>query len=244
MNPASSAVDIELPSPGVRERIRRAWHRVLTSGIGFDIAYAERYTVRRAISSQDRDSVLALRRSGYGPQETFDAKFDDGPNARVWICHAPDGRPVGTMRFVVDLDGSRALGVDQVMKCPSEWAVRADGSPARRSEARKLCVAGRTRAEQLAAKLSLWRSFFWASQDLDIDWMLVLARAPINEDYRGLRFQPPKGDAPLWVTPPGDVPHEALALGVCDPLIPWRQPGHWLYPWTSRPLGDSVRPNL
>ena len=227
-NGASVGAPEEIRS-ATRRGANRLWHFLLTNATAFDFAEYSRFSVHQAISEADINAVVDLRSRKYGSTLRDLEPEDLAPNTELFLVRAPDGRPLASIRFSFDLFGDGLLKADKLTDIPNTWRLRLDGKPARLSEGIRFCNAGRSKKEQLYAKLQLWVKVFWRSQDLGVDWLLALAREPLNGDYRRMYYQSP-GSGPHWVVPADyPTPHELLALKVQDPTIPWIQPEHWLH---------------
>jgi hypothetical protein len=210
--------------------IARSWGRTLTSPTAFDSVELQKFSVRRATSDEDIATVRAHREKKYGSGVAPLAPDDLAAHSELLIAFAPDGVAVASTRFSVDLNNQNLLTIQRFTKVPESWARTSDGHPARLSEAMRTCNLGRTRKEQLHAKLALWRAIIWRCEDLRIDWQLILVRPPMNTDFRMFNCKPPNG-VPFWVTPPDyALEHELLALDLHDYTSQWRQPSHWMYP--------------
>lgn len=203
--------------------------RMLTKQSAFDLDHFRSFSIRLVESSSDMKIVSELRESKYGPGSGILEDELNGDGVELYLALDPEGVPTGTIRFSYDLSESGSLITQTVTEIPEVWRFRADGTAARLGEALRLCNAGRSEKVQLATKLILWRQVFWRCQDLGVDWLVVLARFPLNTDYRMMGYVSPE-QQPTWVTPGNSSkPHEMLALDLNDRSIPWRNPGHWIH---------------
>ncbi len=210
-------------------RLARLWARLLSNGGVFDPLLMQGLRVERALTPKEQQTVVSLRVQKYREKAVAELEPEDlAANSELYVCYSASGDPLGAIRIRFALDAGQALTLDQVTEVPDCWRLRADGTKARLGEAMRLCVAGRSKQEQLCTKLALWRIAFIRSRELKVDWLLSVARPPLNSDYQLVSYESVQPE-PHWVYPPDHpVAHELMALNVQSEVIACRRPGHWL----------------
>lgn len=147
----------------------------------------EGVSVRPVATPDDRQAVMDLRATAYGPKyfgrakEATDA-LDDLPSATLLLAFRPDGRPAGTLRVLDRAKG--ALELDHFVEVDELLAPIAD--PLSATEATRLAVP-RGRGAKVT-KLALWKAFFQYSLDKCRITLLVWGRPPAARQYRSLLF--------------------------------------------------------
>ncbi len=224
-------------------RLARRWGKVLTNENSFDAQLMKSLVVSTALTSNDFQEVLALRRQKYKDKASSALEpADTAEHSQLLMCRSPNGNLLGSVRASFDLGGQENLMVQGVTTIPARWRLRADGTPARLTEAMRLCVAGRSKQEQLCVKLSLWRAVYESSVERDTDWILAVARPPLNSDYALISYERHQPE-PHWLYPPDHaVAHELLAFNMRSEMVARRQPGHWINRIIlGNPLEESAR---
>lgn len=131
-----------------------------------------------------------------------------------------DGAPLGTMR--IQTNRHRPLAIEQSIALPA-WLRRA-----RLAEATRLGVCG-TRIGRVVKTL-LFKAFYLYCRRVDVDWMVIGARSPLDRQYEALQFRdvyPGRGYVPLAHA--GNLPHRVLGFEMAGAEARWRQAEHPLY---------------
>jgi hypothetical protein len=211
-------------------RIARLWGRLLTNESAFDSSIMQSLRVHLVQTPGMLQDAVALRERKY--REKLSAKVepeDTASSSEVYVCYGADGRPLGSIRASFDLTASKTLKLQQITTVPECWSLQSNGAPARLAEAMRLCVNGRSRQEQLCVKLALWREVYLRCVHFDVDWLLTVARPPLNNDYLLISYER-HAPEPHWIFPPDNpVAHELLALDIRSEQVSCRQPGHWIH---------------
>jgi hypothetical protein len=223
---AEGSEDLERRKTG---RMARLWGRLLTSESAFDPALMQSLNVLRAQTTATFDDAIALRKIKYREQSSAQIEPEDtASSSDIYVCYGTDNRALGSIRASFDLAAQGTLKLHSVTTVPERWSFRADGSPTRLAEGMRLCVLGRTRQEQLCVKLALWRAVYLRCVELEVDWLLSVARPPLNNDYLLISYER-HAPEPHWIYPPDNpVAHELLALNIRSEQVSCRQPGHWI----------------
>jgi hypothetical protein len=210
-------------------RMARLWGKLLTSEKAFDPLVMRSLRVERALTESAIQDAIALRQEKYREAASAQLeKEDTASNSELFVCYAPSGGPVGSIRASFLLQRGDCLKVEKITKIPDCWRLRADGVPSRLAEGMRLCVAGRTKQEQLCVKLALWRAVYLRCLELNVDWLLTVARPPLNSDYQLVSYERHQPE-PHWAYPPDNpIAHELMALNVRSEAIACRKPGHWI----------------
>jgi hypothetical protein len=210
-------------------RLARLWGRLLTSEQAFDPRLMSSLRVARADTPEAFRQAIALRELKYRGHAAVQEEPEDLAQwSDLYVCYGADRQPLGSVRFSVDLTGTQCLKAQQVTAVPDLWRLKPNGQLARLGEAMRLCVAGRNRKEQLCVKLALWRQVYLRAVELEVDWLLCVARPPLNNDYQLVSYERHQPE-PYWIYPPDNpVAHEVMALNVLSEQVSCRQPGHWI----------------
>lgn len=182
--------------------------------------------VRPARTAAELDEVVALRARGYGRHApamapTAPDAFDLQPNATVLIAFCKrTAAIVGTMRVVVS-DGLHPLECEPFSPVPL-------APLGRLAEAVRLVLA--PSRDSPLVKFALWKAYMEIARHREVDNMLVAARRPIDDDYRGILFEDVTPE-PHWFTPGHgfDDPHCIMRLALRGLASRPGAAGHPLY---------------
>lgn len=197
------------------------------------------FTVRLATSAKDVYSAVKVRHSAYArhvpalaerlllPEET---DFDDG--VVVLLAESKvDGSPLGTMR--IQTNRFKPLSLEQSVELPA-WIE--DRSLA---EATRLGVAqGRVGT---FVKTALFKAYYQFCIESRIDYMVITARTPLDQQYEQLMFTdvfPDGGFMPMRHV--GDLPHRVMCLDVPGAAQAWQAAGHPLFGFMTQTRHPDV----
>jgi hypothetical protein len=164
------------------------------------------WTVSYTRTVDDYLDALELRATSYGRRlggSILDYMDDEDflPGAFVMIARE---KATSTLLGCVRVAFGRGKEIGTLSLDP-----RLEGLASQRlCEARRLCIPAS--GSRTLVKISLWKSLWKSACRRQTQTLLISARAPLNDDYRGLQFQEaiPGG---LWVTPHYAIdPHEVL----------------------------------
>lgn len=207
------------------------WARVRAMEVsGKQIEYLP-FTVRIAHDESDLDKAIAIRHAGYGrhlpelaARLTAPEAFDQAAGNVVLLAEAKlDGSPLGTMRIHTSEYGS--LPLESSVGLPP-WL---EGS---RSEANRLAIidghVGRV------VKLVLFKAYYRLCLQAGIDWMVIVARKPLDRQYEALLFTDVFGGQFMPMRHCGDIPHRVLAFEVSEARARWEAARHPLFDFMVR----------
>lgn len=186
------------------------------------------FTVSVAQDETSLVKAVQIRQSAYGrhvPElaKSFDKpeKYDYEPGTAVLLAESKmDGEPLGTMRIQTNRYGP--LGLEQSVTLPDWLQGRS------LAEATRLGIA-RGRVGRLV-KTALFKAFYQYCAQVEIDWMVVTGRSPLDRQYDALMFRdvfPGKGFIPMQHV--GNIPHRVLSLEVGTVEPTWKAADHPLY---------------
>lgn len=186
------------------------------------------FTIRVAHSADELQQAVHIRHAAYARHVPALAELlrtpepgDRDPGAVVLLAESKlDGEPLGTLR--IQTNRQRALAIEQSVALP-EWLRHR-----RLAEATRLGVCA-SRIGRVVKTL-LFKAFYQYCRRMDVGWMVIGARAPLDRQYEALLFQdvfPGRGFVPLAHA--NSIPHRVLAFEMATADARWRQAEHPLY---------------
>jgi hypothetical protein len=136
-----------------------------------------------------------------------------------------DGSPLGTMR--IETNRYRPLALEQSVELP-DWLQGCSLAGASR------LGVGLGRIGRVV-KTALFKAYFSYCEQIDIDWMVIAARAPLDRQYEALLFRdvfPEQGFIPL--SHASNIPHRVLAFEVETAEERWSDAHHPLFNFFRR----------
>jgi hypothetical protein len=101
------------------------------------------------------------------------------------------------------------------------------------AEATRFVVSGGAQARTV--RTAVLKQLYLACVSLQVDWIVIGARPPLEKLYLGLMFQDVFPDASLVPLPYADnIPHRVLALRIPEVEPSWRKANHPLYEFFFR----------
>ena len=136
-----------------------------------------------------------------------------------------DGSPLGTMR--IQSNEHKPLVLEQSIALPSHFRGKS------LAEATRLGVSqART---GMVVKTALFKAFYLACIEAEIDWMVIAGRSPMDRQYEGLMFEDVNpGNSWVPLRHAGNIPHRVMAFDVGAAEQRWRKAGHKLYDFVFR----------
>lgn len=198
------------------------------------------FTVRVARSEEEIEKAVKIRHSAYSRHvPTFADKlrtaedYDYEAGSVILLAESKlDGSPLGSMRIQTNrnqrlaLEGSVALPEWLQGKCLAE-ATRLGVSEGR---------VGRV------VKTMLFKAYFFYCLALNIDWMVICARSPIDRQYDALLFAdvyPDRGFIPMQHI--GGIPHRLMAFEMKTAYERWLEADHPLFNFFCRTIHPDIR---
>lgn len=147
--------------------------------------------------------------------------YDYDPGTAILLALSKlDGEPLGTMR--IQSNRYAPLVLEDSVTLPG-WL---QGQSL--SEATRLGVAHSEMGRLV--KITLFKAYYLYCVQAGIKWMVITARAPMDQQYEALMFQdvfPEMGYIPMKHV--GNIPHRVLAIEVATAEPNWREARHPLY---------------
>jgi len=186
------------------------------------------FTVSIARSDEQLGKAVTMRHAAYARHVPALAELlrapepcDHDQGSVVLLAESKlDGSPLGTMR--IQTNRYRRLAIEQSVELP-EWL-----QDCRLAEATRLGVAeGRVGR---VVKTMLFKAYFEYCREIEVDWMVIGARSPLDRQYQALLFEdvfPGRGFIPLRHA--GNIPHRILAFEMETAEARWIAARHPLY---------------
>lgn len=187
------------------------------------------FNIMQAQNVGDMSCVVQLRQASYGRHVPEFGKYlaspegeDNNPeNIVLLITAKSNNMPLATMRIHTSRH-RKLLPLEHTIKLPD--ALRTSTL----AEAVRFSVTGG--AEGRLPRDTLFKAFYLISSKLDIEWMVICARFPLQKLYYGLMFEDIFPDRePISFAHIGNIPHRVLKLRVDDVEKLWRAANHPLY---------------
>ncbi|MEJ0045362.1 MAG: hypothetical protein WDN04_03855 [Rhodospirillales bacterium] len=136
-----------------------------------------------------------------------------------------DGSPLGTMRIQSNHD--KPLVLEQSIELPAKFR------GASLAEATRLGVS--QKRVGMIVKTALFKAFYLACVEAEIEWMVIAGRAPMDRQYEALQFEDVDPDgAFVPLRHAGNIPHRVMAFEVGTAEARWRAADHKLYDFVFR----------
>jgi len=179
------------------------------------------FTVRLVQSDQDLEKAVRIRHSAYARHVPEFAKQLQTPEALdtdrgivIFLAESKvDGSPIGTMR--IQTNRYAPLMLEQSLELPA-WA-----KGCLLAEATRLGVT--QQGVGRLVKTALFKAFYQYCKAVNVQWMVVTGRSPIDRQYERLMFEdvyPGMGYIPLRHV--NNMPHRVMALDVAGVEEKWR----------------------
>lgn len=186
------------------------------------------FTIGRVRTPEELAQCTRLRKDRYGrhlPQFALKLAFPEPEDSRncsfIFLATSKaDGSPVATSRLQTNIQAP--LPLEQAILLPEY--LRAS----RVAEATRFVVSGRAQARTV--RNAVLKQLYLACVSLQVDWIVIGARPPLEKLYLGLMFQDIFPGASLVPLPYADnIPHRILALRIPELERRWRMANHPLY---------------
>ncbi|MDH4192031.1 MAG: hypothetical protein OEW21_17730 [Betaproteobacteria bacterium] len=186
------------------------------------------FTVKIVRTETELSKAVQIRHAAYARHVPELAKllreaepYDHDEGAVVLLAESKlDGAPLGTMRVQTNL--CRPLALEGSVELP-DWL---QGCVL--AEATRLGVTlGRVGH---LVKTMLFKAYFHYCLEMEVDWMVVAGRSPLDRQYDALLFSdvfPGRGYIPMQHA--GNIPHRVLAMEPKSLEPIWREARHPLY---------------
>lgn len=207
------------------------------------------FTVKLVRDEDDLGKAVQIRHTAYArhlPDFAETLKTPESADAEngvvVLLAESKlDGSPLGTMR--IQTNEFKPLSLEQSIELP-DWLKKR-----RLAEATRLGVT-EGKGGRLVTTV-LFKAFYLYCQAVDVEWMVVTGRAPVDRMYDRLLFKdvfPGMGYIPFSHV--GNLPHRVMSLEVDSVEPSWaaaKQPLYDFFFHTDHPdldIGSSRRPRV
>ena len=191
------------------------------------------FTVKLVRDEDDLSKAVQIRHTAYARHlpdfaETLKRpETADAENGVVVLLAESklDGSPLGTMR--IQTNEFKPLSLEQSIELP-EWL-----SKRRLAEATRLGVT-EGKGGRLVTTV-LFKAFYLYCQTVDVEWMVVTGRAPVDRTYDRLLFDdvfPGRGYMPIRHV--GNLPHRVMQFNVNTAEERWAAVRHPLFNFVFR----------
>ncbi len=182
------------------------------------------FTVRVVRSEIALDKAVALRQAAYARHvPAFAAKLgspepnDHDQDSLVLLAESRlDGSPVGTMR--IQTNRFSELAVAQSVELPAWLKNRS------MAEATRLAVAQGSSGR--VVKIVLCKAFYLYCLAANIEWMVIVARPPLDRQYEAALFEDVYPGEFIPVRHCNNIPHRVLAFEVGTAAERWAEASH------------------
>lgn len=185
------------------------------------------FTVRAVMTEADLDKAAATRYQAYARHVPEFAERMKEPEAVdfeedsiILLAESKLSREtVGTMR--IRTNRHNPLAIEQSILLP-DWLkgdVLADAS--------RLAIPPQKNG--LIVRIALFKAYYLVCRKLNVDWMVIAARTPLDRMYDSLLFRdiwPERGFIPL--SHAGDIPHRVMVFNVPEADHLWHETQHRL----------------
>lgn len=185
------------------------------------------FTIRAVMTETDLNKAAAVRYQAYSRhvpefaermKEPESVDFEE--DSIVLLAESKLSREtIGTMR--IRTNRHNPLSIEQSIELP-DWLkgeVLADAS--------RLAIPPQKNG--LLVRIAIFKAYYLVCRQLDVDWMVIAARTPLDRMYDGLLFRdiwPERGFMPLAHA--GDIPHRVMVFNVPDADRLWHEKQHRL----------------
>jgi hypothetical protein len=196
------------------------------------------FTVRIVDNAEDLGKAVNVRHSAYArhvpevaARLTAPETFDQNAGSVVLLAESKlDGSPLGTMR--IHTNRFAALPLEGSVDLP-HWLQRS------RSEANRLAIVeGRVGR---VVKLLLFKAYYQYCLENQIDWMVIVARKPLDRQYEALLFTDVLEGAFVPMKHVGNIPHRVLAFDVQAAYAQWEAARHPLFHFMTRTYHPDIQ---
>lgn len=198
------------------------------------------FTVRVVRSEEQLRKAVLVRSAAYtrhvpefGRLLSRPEHYDREPGALVLLCESKlDGAPVGSLR--IQTNHHESLALENSILLPNRFR---DCSLA---EITRLSVAeGR---ESRLVTTVLVKASYLLSVALQVEWIVICARRPLDRRYLDLKFEDIFPDAQFVPMPHiGDLPHRILGFEVRTAERRWHESQHHLYDFMARTYHPDIQ---
>lgn len=191
------------------------------------------FTIERVRTSEQLAQCTRLRKDRYGrhlPQFALKLAFPESEDSRnrssIFLATSKtDGSPLATSRLQTNFQAP--LPLEQAIFLPEYLRV------SKVAEATRFVVSGGPQARMVRS--AVLKQIYLACASLQVEWIVIGARPPLEKLYLGLMFQDVFPDASLVPLPYADnIPHRVLALRIPEVEPSWRKANHPLYEFFFR----------
>jgi hypothetical protein len=179
------------------------------------------FRIRLAVDSEDLAHAVALRSDAYGRhvpalKEAFCVPEEEDHHADAILLLAEsklDGSVLGSLRLLTNT--FRPLGIEREVTLPARF----QGS--RLLEARRLTVRNGSQGRMVTTALS--KALYEICHALEIDYVLITARRPVDLMYRAMQFDNALGEGKsIRLSDVSNLPHGLYYLPIQDADRLWR----------------------
>lgn len=200
------------------------------------------FTIRAVMTEGELSKAAAVRYQAYSRHVPEFAERMKEPEAVdfeedsiVLLAESKLSREtIGTMR--IRTNRHNPLSIEQSIELP-DWLkgdVLADAS--------RLAIPSQKNG--LLVRIAIFKAYYLVCRQLDVDWMVIAARAPLDRMYDGLLFRdiwPERGFMPLAHA--SNIPHRAMILKVSDVEPLWHEKQHRLYDYFFHTVHPDINLN-
>lgn len=201
------------------------------------------FTVRLVRTEADLNKAVKIRHAAYARHlplfaDTLKTAETDDAEKGVVVLLAEskiDGSPLGTMR--IQTNEYKPLCLEQSIELP-EWLRSLS-----LAEATRLGVTNETGGRLVTTVL--FKAFYLYCHQINSDWMVITARAPVDRTYDRLLFTdvfPDAGYIPIHHV--GNLPHRVMASQVDTAEERWAAAKHPLFNFAFRTHHPDIQLNV
>jgi hypothetical protein len=182
------------------------------------------FTVRVVRSEEALHKAVAIRQAAYARHMPVLAERLGAPEPNdrdqgsvVLLAESKlDGSPLGTMR--IQTNRFDALSIEQGVELPA-WLRNKS-----LAEATRLGIdLGRTGR---VVKTALFKALYLYCIKVNVEWMVVGARSPLDRQYEALLFQDLFPGQCIPMRHFNNIPHRVLAFDILEARARWEEAGH------------------
>lgn len=197
------------------------------------------FTVRCVRNEEQLGKAIRIRRDAYARHVPQVARgfnepevFDKTKGSVVLLAESKlDGGPVGTLR--IQTNHYQPLAVENVVELPDFMQRRSLAEITRLG-----VIEGR---QGRLVTHALFKALYLYCLALQIHWMVVAARSPLDRSYLRLAFHDLYPEREYFPLPyAGNIPHKVLAFEVMSAERRWKQVSHPLYEF----MVESAHPDI
>lgn len=189
------------------------------------------FRIRVASSEADLRQAVAVRTQAYGRhvpgmEEVLKAPEPDDyrDDAVLLIAECKeDGQVLGSMRLLTN--AQHPLHLEEELEIPAQFQGR------KLLEAWRLTVRNAPQARMVPA--ALYKSLYEISYHSGIDYVLVVARHPVDRLYKAMQFREALGGQKLALSNTLNLPHGLFYLPIQEADSLWRKARCPMYPFMA-----------